>query len=65
MLKMNRPFYYQDLGAFERRPHSLLRHGNYVYVVFQDQERPALVKFNLKVAGIESEVTSPDISDRE
>ena len=43
----------------------MLRHGNFVYVVFRDDEMPVVVKFILRVAGLESEEISPETSDKE
>ena len=40
----------------------MLRHGNFVYVVFQDEDRPAVIRYKLTVGGLESEETSPDVT---
>ena len=43
----------------------MLRHGNFVYVVFQDEDRPAVIRYKLTVGGLESEETSPDVTVRD
>ena len=49
--------------SYQQRPHSILRQGKFLYVVYHDQA--AVVKFKLSVAGLESEETTPSCSDRE
>ena len=65
--------------SYQQRPHSMLRQGRFVFVVYhgqdqdQDQDQdldqaplhPAVVKFKLSVAGLQSEDTTPSGSDRE
>ena len=57
--------------SYQQRPHSLLRQGRFIFVVYhgQDQDHdplhPAVVKFKLSVAGLQSEDTTPSGSDRE
>ena len=53
--------------SYQQRPHSIVRQGKFVFVVYQahDDLQPAVVKFKLSVAGLESEETTPICSDRE
>ena len=65
--------------SYQQRPHSMLRQGRFVFVVYQGQDQdqdqdqdldqdplhPAVVKFKLSVAGLQSEDTTPSGSDRE
>ena len=52
---------------YQQPPHSMLRQGKFVFVVYraQDHHQPVIVKFKLSVAGLESEETTPSCSDRE
>ena len=50
---------------YQQRPHSMVRQGKFVFVVYQDQDQAAVVKFKLSVAGLQSEETTPICSDRE
>ena len=51
--------------SYQQRPHSMLRQKKFVFVVYQDQDQAAVVKFKLSVAGLQSEETTPICSDRE
>ena len=59
--------------SYQQRPHSMLRQGRFVFVVYHGQDQgqdqdilhPAVVKFKLSVAGLQSEDTTPSGSDRE
>ena len=53
--------------SYQQRPHSMLRQGRFMFVVYHDQDpdQVAVVKFKLSVAGLQSEETTPSCSDRE
>ena len=57
------------VAPYQPRPHSLLRQGKFVFVVYQGDHQgdhnPAVVKYKLVLPGVESEETTPSCSDRE
>ena len=56
------------VAPYQPRPHSMLRLGKFVFVVYQGDHQdhnPAVVKFKLVLPGVKSEETTPSCSDRE